>query len=84
MTQSDKLKKRFLSKPKDFSWIELTRLLDILGYEETQAGKTSGSRVRFVHELHPPISLHKPHPRFTLKEYQLKQIIEALREREQI
>jgi hypothetical protein len=65
MTQSDKLKKRFLSKPKDFSWIELRKLLCGLGYEETHAGKTSGSRVRFM----------------VLKEYQLKQVYEALRER---
>ncbi len=84
MTQSDKLKKRFLSKPKDFSWLELIRFLEGLGYEQTQAGKTSGSRVRFVHDIHAPISLHKPHPIPTLKGYQLKQIIEVLRERGQL
>ena len=84
MTLSDKLKKRFLSKPKDFTWIELIRFLEDIGYEETQAGKTSGSRVRPIHDLYPPISLHKPHPKPTLKEYQLKQIIEALRERGQL
>ncbi len=72
MTQLDKLKKRFLSMPRDFTWIELIRLLESLNYQETQAGKTSGSRVRFVHEEFPPISLHKPHPKPVLKAYQLR------------
>lgn len=84
MTQINKLTQRFLSKPKDFSWIELTKLLFGLGYKETHAGKTSGSRVRFIHDVYPPISLHKPHPKPMLKEYQLKQVYEALRERGQI
>ena len=71
MTQSDKLKKRFLSKPTDFSWIELTKVLFGLGYEETHAGKTSGSV--FGLYIRP-----------MLKEYQLKQIIDALRESGQL
>lgn len=72
MTQTDKLRKRFLSKPKDFTWVELTKFLVDLGYKETQAGKTSGSRVRFMHKDYPPIMLHKPHPKPTLKDYQLR------------
>lgn len=84
MTQIDKLMKRFLSMPNDFTWVELRRVLVGLRYEETQAGKTSGSRVRFMHEDYPPISLHKPHPKPTLKEYQVKQILQTLKERGQI
>jgi hypothetical protein len=79
MTKIDKLQKRFLSKPKDFKWDELSILLHNLGYKEYNSGKTSGSRVRFVHEKHGDIMMHKPHPRPELKSYQIKQIIEQLK-----
>jgi len=39
------------------------------------SGKTSGSRVRFIHSNYSDIILHKPHPNPELKSYQLKQII---------
>ena len=32
----------------------------------------------FTSEQHPPILLHKPHPRKELLEYQVKQLIEVL------
>lgn len=64
--------------PKDFSWGELTKLLGECGYKETNAGKTSGSRIKFIHAKFEPICLHKPHPKPELKAYQIKQIIEAL------
>ena len=78
MTTIDKLRKKFLSKPKDFTWAELKILLNGWGYSEYNAGKTSGSRVRFVHECHGDIMLHKPHPNPELKSYIIKQIIEQL------
>jgi hypothetical protein len=51
------------------------------GFEYTLAksGKTGGSRVKFIHEMLPPIILHKPHPTPLLKKYQLEQIEETLR-----
>lgn len=78
MTKTDKLKKRLLSYPRDFKWDELKKLLGALGYKESNLGKTSGSRVRFVSENHPAILLHKPHPNPEMKKYQLKQIVELL------
>ena len=72
MTKIDKIKKRLLSKPKDFGWSELTTVLSSLGYEEYNSGKTSGSRVRFINDGHGDIMLHKPHPKPVLKGYQLK------------
>jgi predicted RNA binding protein YcfA (HicA-like mRNA interferase family) len=84
MTQTEKLMGRFLSRPKDFAWAELIKFLNDLGYRETQAGRTSGSRVRFIHSNHEPITLHKPHPKPVLREYQIKQILDALTARGQI
>lgn len=79
MTKFEKLKTRFLSMPKDFSWDELTKLLGECGYKETNAGKTSGSRIKFIHAHFEPICLHKPHPKPELKAYQVKQIVETLK-----
>lgn len=79
MTKIDKLKTRFLSKPSDFKWDELKTLLSGLGYKEYNAGKTSDSRVRFIHQNHSDIMMHKPHPRPELKVYQIRQIIEQLK-----
>jgi predicted RNA binding protein YcfA (HicA-like mRNA interferase family) len=80
MTRKDKLIKRLLSKPKDFTWNELASLLARLGFEEVKTGKTSGSRRRFVDANGMVITLHKPHPHNTLKQYQLEQIIETLKQ----
>jgi hypothetical protein len=80
MSKSEKLKKRFLSRPRDFTYKELNSLLSSLGYEECLLGKTSGSRVAFIHkETKHIIRLHKPHPGNELKMYQIDLIIEELR-----
>lgn len=55
------------------------RLLNGIGYQLVSSGKTGGSRARFVHEKHPPIILHKPHPHPILKRYQLESIFELLK-----
>jgi hypothetical protein len=59
VTTTKKLKNRLLSKPKDFRWDELKTLLQSYGHREFNAGKTSGSRVRFVHDKYSDIMLHK-------------------------
>lgn len=78
MSRKEKLRLRFKSKPSDFTWDELKSLLAGLGYQKSSGGKTGGSRVRFFHQEHPPISMHKPHPTKLLKRYQVEQILEFL------
>lgn len=80
MTKHDKLTHKFLSKPKDFTWQELMKVLNGFGYKQTSAGKTGGSRVRFIHTKYPPITLHKPHPSPVLKRYQIEDIVKLLKE----
>ena len=72
---------RFLTKPCDFTFEELDRLLSGFNYEEVKSGKTSGSRVAFINRktLHV-IRLHKPHPNLQLKRYQIDEIEAALRQ----
>ena len=82
MSKAEKLVKRLLSKPKDFTYGELARLLKHFGYKESTRGKTSGSAVAFIdHETGHIIRLHKPHPKPVLKKYQIEEVIEALKDR---
>ena len=81
MSKSEKLLKRFLSKPKDFTFIELEALLGGFGFTLSTAGGTSGSAVRFInHKTGQIIRLHKPHPAPELKEYLVKNIIRELKQ----
>ena len=81
MSKKEKLLERLLLRPKDFTFEELTTLLNRLGYALTQAGKTGGSRVTFVKGDGDYIRLHKPHPRNILKHYQIDDVIDVLSER---
>ena len=81
MGKSDKLLKRLLSNPKDFTFDELETLLTGIGYQLSNSGGTSGSAVRFINrETGHIIRLHKPHPSPVLKQYIVKFIISELRQ----
>ncbi|MEG1092164.1 MAG: type II toxin-antitoxin system HicA family toxin [Acinetobacter sp.] len=80
MGQKEKLIQRLISKPKDFTFDEAETLLRFLGYTRSDKGRTSGSRVMFVSDNHPPILLHKPHPRNELLSYQVKQLLDMLKQ----
>lgn len=81
MSKKEKLIARLLSKPKDFTFEELTALLGSFEYKQVTPGKTGGSRVAFSNGENDYIRLHKPHPRNILKPYQVEDIITALQER---
>ena len=74
----EKLIRKLKSVPRDMTFDEAETLLRYLTYLRSNKGKTSGSRVMFTSDAHPPILLHKPHPRKELLEYQVKQLIEIL------
>ena len=80
MSSREKLIKRFLSLPKDFTFNELDKLLSGFGYVKEKKGKTSGSRVVFKNEESRPIMLHKPHPEMIVKLYALKQVLSELKD----
>ena len=84
MTRHDKLVARFRSRPRDFTWDELVRLLTGLGYREVAAGRTGGSRRRFVHDTAPVLALHKPHPGNIVKLYVIDEVTRVLRDEELI
>ncbi len=81
MAQIEKLLVKLQSRPTDFTWEELKKVLSHFGYKKLIAGKTAGSRRKFVDETKHIISLHEPHPGNILKHYQIKDVIDALKER---
>ena len=79
MTKNDKLIKKLLISPKDFTWDELVKVLYAFGFELKKTGKTGGSRRKFENKNNIPISLHEPHNPSILKPYAIKQVIEILK-----
>jgi len=78
MGKHEKLLVRLKSRPKDFTFQEITTLLAGFGYALNRSG--SGSRVRFEHEHCAPVFMHKPHPSPVLKPYQIDQVLDILRQ----
>ena len=79
MSKQEKLWNRLLTKPTDFTYTELVKLLNGLHYVEVKKGKTAGSRRAFINtNTQHIIRLHKPHKSNVLKRYQIRQLIDAL------
>jgi hypothetical protein len=79
MGTKEKLIERFKNQPKDFTFDELLHLFQVLEFEVSQKGKTSGSRVEFVNKKNElSYGAHKPHPDSTEKSYVMKQVLEFL------
>ena len=79
MSKKDKLIARLKSKPKDFTFDEAKSLLESFGYVMSTLGKTSGSRVCFVKDK-KIFRMHKPHPRKELFAYQIKELLDELKQ----
>jgi predicted RNA binding protein YcfA (HicA-like mRNA interferase family) len=77
MSRIEKLKDRLRSRPRDFTWSELVRLLSAYGYKEVDG---RGSRKCFDGKGLPRIRLHAPHPGNELKGYQVDYIVELLKQ----
>jgi len=81
MSKKEKQITRLLSKPKDFTFEELSSLLKTLGYTKDNKGKTSGSRIAFINLTSSCIiRLDKPHPNNELKAYLINYVISKLKE----
>lgn len=78
MGTKEKLIERLKSRPADFTFAEAARLLHLLGYQKSEKGKTSGSRVLFFKNGRIPLFLHRPHPQKELKDYAVKQLLSEL------
>lgn len=82
MSQKQKAITRLKAKPKDFTWDELETVMKGFGYKQL-AG--SGSRRKFYREeTKALISLHQPHPGKILKAYQMRDVLNHLKEQKLI
>ncbi len=78
MSQKDKLVKRFLSLPNDFTYSETVTLMKYFGFVEKN---NDGSRRAFYHpQTMQVVFLHEPHPGNIMKKYALHDIKQALEE----
>ena len=85
MGKKNKLKERFKTLPKDFTFEEALGLMGSLGYTIHNKGATSGSRIRFKNEkLGVYLDLHKPHPGSIMKEWMMKEMYRHLKSNELI
>ncbi len=81
MSKHEKLLEKLKRKQFGFTFKELENLLTNLGYIVDNREKSSGSRVAFINDdLKHSIRLHKPHGK-ELKDYQVKQISEELKDK---
>ena len=78
MGTKEKLLRRLLSHPKDFTFEEAETLLRYLDFTRSNKGKTSGSRVGFSSKSHGALMMHRPHPGNILQPYQIRQLISTL------
>lgn len=79
MGRNQKLLDRLCSKPNDFTYDELIKLLNGLNCVEDTGGKTSGSRMAFIHvPTQAMLRLHRPHPGNELKQYQVSDVLRFL------
>lgn len=84
MSKLEKQIERIKSKPNDFTYEEAKKILNNLGFFEDNKGRTSGSRVEFRNCYNKKIQLHRPHLGNILKPYQVKIILNRLKELEVI
>ena len=85
MSKLNKLISKLLDRKSIITYQELKYLLGKLGYEQSNKGKTSGSRVAYFHPTTKHIiRLHKPHPGNELKDYVKKAVVQELRNRKLI
>lgn len=83
MSKIEKMIERLKTVPADFTYKEMVSLLEALGFRMDNKGRSSGSRVKFVRG-NVELLLHRPHPRKEIKPYQIRQVLDILREEELI
>lgn len=84
MGQKEKLEERFKSIPKDWTFEEMVTLMGYYDLILSKAGKTGGSRVKFINkDKGIAITMHKPHDsngKNTFKTYMIRQVLKQLEE----
>ena len=82
MAKLQKAVARLLAKPVDYTWDELLSLMIALGYEIRNSG--GSSRKFFDSATNALFFMHEPHPSRILKAYQIRAVIQFLRQERKI
>ena len=77
MSKKQKLIDKLKSRSRSFTYEEAVSLLLSLGFQMSNKGKTSGSRVAFDKD-NMRIEIHRPHPHNELKRYQIAKLLSDL------
>lgn len=80
LSKYERIKRKLLQGSGNLTFAEIETLLKHLGFQRDNKGKVSGSRIQFYKKGARAIVLHRPHPRNTLLDYQIKQIRNVLKE----
>jgi len=76
VSKKDKLLRKLLSLPADFTWDEAVSLMSQHNFTLVKNG---GSRRLFRHTTGVKVSIHEPHPQNTLLKYAMKALVDGLR-----
>lgn len=79
MSKVEKLIEKLKSRPKDFTWDEMLKVLNYFGFEQLAQGKTGGSRRKFVNRKSRLLVYTNHIHKKVLKLYQLDIIINYLK-----
>ena len=87
MSKIDTLIRKLCQKPTpaDFRYTDLCKIMKHFGYEESNKGATSGSRVRFYNpETGAMVSPHKPHPGDQMVKGSVESVVQFLKEHDHV
>jgi len=81
VSKADKLLRRLESRPKDFTWDEALTVLKHCGFHPVAtSSKSTGSHRKFIGPDGRYLQISQPHPENILKPYQVKDLLDILRE----
>ena len=87
MSKIDTLINKLCQKPTpaDFRYSDLRKIMNYFGYQESNKGATSGSRVRFYNPATGAmVSLHKPHPGDQMVKGSVESVVQFLKEHDHV
>lgn len=73
-----KLLERFKMQPIDFTFEELVKLLNKLGYKRINKDRMYDFRIILRNKVKRPVMIHKPYPGKNVKEYVMQQVYNDL------
>ena len=84
MSKKEKMVKRILSKPKDYTINELDSLMHLCNCLKNNRGGSSGSAIKYIGKGKHELRIHRPHPSNIVPRYVIEAAISFLQEEGEI